>query len=147
MLSLPACFFFFFFGMKLTCSSECCSFGCCESCQLNCSVEQTVEMLVWVLEKKRRVSSNQVPELFVCCVKAIRPVAVWWKSCESRQWGPKRAKMSEVLNAALMHGGGWKMTTNSTSKMLSPNLTVWRKMFQSFCLSGLNMKDVRVCVC
>lgn len=90
--------------------------------------------------KKRQVSSNQAPELFVCWVKAIRPVAAWWKSCQSRQWGPKRAKMSEVFNAALMYGGRWKMTTSTTSKMLSPNLTVWRKMFGSFCLSGLNVK-------
>lgn len=107
----------------------------------------------WRVLEKRRVYSNQAPKLFVCCVKAVRPTAAWWKSCESRQWGPRRAKMSEVFNATLMHGGGWKMTTRSTSKMLSPNLTlktnvskgplVWHKY--EGCQLGLSMMDWLSC--
>lgn len=99
----------------------------------------------WRMLKKRRVSSNQAPELFVCCVKAIRLTAEWWKSWVETMRS-RRAKMSEVFNAALIQKGEWKMTTSSASKMLSPNLNVWRQTSQSSHLSGLNMKDIS-CVC
>lgn len=112
-------FFFFFFGLsKLVATIVPVSTTHLAAVK---AVSWTVvrnKQLGWSVTK-RQVFSRWMLELLVCCVKGIWPTTARWKSCELKQWGLRRLKMSEVFNAArCMEDNRWQQLNKSRALLV-----------------------------